>query len=457
MIRYFFALLVSGLVPGSGVAWGTPSTDGVFTTHPETSFLPENDTGWTQIAGILPTDGEAVYELEFWNSIKNSTDASDYEAYLEAYPNGRFAPLAKARAKRYKKTSAPAQPTQRAQPSQPVQPLAPKIKEMDDRYEARKTANVREKPSSNARKVGELASGASVQVTGRVLDREWYRIKLSGGGTGYVYAPLLGKSSPKTKTAPNSQPIATPAATPNTTPGKTFKDCPTCPEMVSISPGQFVMGSAKGDPSERPAHRVTLARPFAIGKFEVTVAQWKECVKAGDCKNFPAKADTSDNAPIRDVSWDDAQEYVKWLSGISGQKYRLPTEAEWEYAARGGSTSTYWWGDKVIAGKANCKDCGNNAWDRNKPADVGTFDANPYGIYDMNGNVWEWVSDCWHKNYKGAPANGSSWEQDNCRKRVIRGGSWRNDKSYVHSASRFKYDAYVRYIQNGFRVARSME
>ena len=112
MIRYFYALLVSGLVSGFGVAWGTPAVDKGFTTHPESSYIPENDTGWNQLAGILPTDSEAVYELEFWNSIKGSKDASDYEAYLEAYPNGRFAPLAKARAKRYKKTSAPAQPPQ---------------------------------------------------------------------------------------------------------------------------------------------------------------------------------------------------------------------------------------------------------------------------------------------------------------------------------------------------------
>ncbi|MGB5583025.1 MAG: SUMF1/EgtB/PvdO family nonheme iron enzyme [Gammaproteobacteria bacterium] len=462
MIRYFNALLVSGLVTGLGVAWGTPAIDGGFSVHPETSFIPENDTGWTQIAGIIPKDSEAVYELEFWNSIKDSKDASDYEAYLEAYPNGRFAPLARARAKRYKKASGPAQPVQQAQPSQPVQPPALKIEAMDDRYEARVDTNVREKPSSSARKIGELASKSSVQVTGRLLDKEWYRVRLPGGGTGYVYAPLLSKPSPKPKTETKPQPIATKTATPaltneKATHGKAFKDCPTCPEMVSISPGQFVMGSAKGDPSERPAHRVTLSSPFAIGKFEVTVAQWKECVKANGCRNIPAKADTSDNAPIHDVSWNDAQAYVKWLSGISGQKYRLPTEAEWEYAARGGTTSTYWWGDKIIAGKANCKDCGNNAWDPDKPADVGTFDANAYGIYDMNGNVWEWVNDCWHKNYKGAPANGTTWEQDNCRVRVIRGGSWRNDKSYIHSASRFKYDAYVRYILNGFRVAKPME
>ena len=116
MIRYFYALLVSGLVSGLGVAWGTPAIDGDFAAQPETSFMPENDTGWTQIAGILPKDSEEVYELEFWNSIKDSKHASDYEAYLEAYPNGRFAPLARARAERYKKASAPAQPRQQAQP-----------------------------------------------------------------------------------------------------------------------------------------------------------------------------------------------------------------------------------------------------------------------------------------------------------------------------------------------------
>lgn len=458
MTRYFFVLLVSGMFSSLDVAWGSPAIDTGFTEHPETPSA--NMLGRIQIAGILPTDSEAVYELEFWNSIKDSKDSSDYEAYLQAYPKGRFAPLAKARAKRYKKTSSTAQPPQQAQPSKPA--AVPKLEEMNGRYRTRTTTNVRKRPSSNAPKIGELNSNATVQVTGRVADKSWYRIKMTGGGIGYVYAPLLSEYTPKTKTEPKPQPAAKQVAKPTranekTISGKAFKDCPTCPEMVPLSPGRFVMGNDKGDRSERPAHRVSITTPFAIGKFEITVSQWRECVKAGGCSHFPTNVDSSDNAPIRDVSWDDTQEYIKWLSSISGHQYRLPTEAEWEYAARGGSRSKYWWGNKLIPSMANCKDCGNKAWKLDTPADVGTFEANSYGISDMNGNVWEWVDDCWHKNYKGAPANGSTWDKYDCRIRVIRGGSWRNDKTYIHSASRFKYDAYVRYILNGFRIARTME
>ena len=141
------------------------------------------------------------------------------------------------------------------------------------------------------------------------------------------------------------------------------------------------------------------------------------------------------------------------MSSITGKKYRLPTEAEWEYAARAGTTGKYWWGDKGNAGKADCKDCGGT-WDRKSPADIDAFPANPFGLHGMNGGVWEWVNDCWNNSHQGAPSNGRSRDAEDCRVRVIRGGSWRNDTSYVTSTSRFKYDADVRYLLNGFRVAR---
>ena len=216
------------------------------------------------------------------------------------------------------------------------------------------------------------------------------------------------------------------------------------------------MGSNTGDPSEKPAHQVSIATPFAIGKYEVTVEQWDACVEAGACSRVISNGNRSKTSPVRDVSWDDAQQYAQWLAKTTGKPYRLPTEAEWEYAARGGTSTRYWWGEQMLNGMANCKGCGE-PWQKDAPANVGSFPANPFGIHDMNGSVWEWVADCWHNSYKGAPTNGHVWDEPNCRMRAIRGGSWREDPSYMPSSTRFKYDASVRHTQNGFRVTRAME
>jgi formylglycine-generating enzyme required for sulfatase activity len=226
--------------------------------------------------------------------------------------------------------------------------------------------------------------------------------------------------------------------------------------MIPLRPATFTMGTNNDDPSERPEHTVKISRPFAIGKYEVTVEQWRACVDAGACPAVSTRGDATKDAPMRDLSWDDAQQYLKWLSKQTQQTYRLPTEAEWEYAARGGTSTRYWWGDQMQAGKANCKDCGQ-PWRRDGPVSVGSFAANPFGLHDMNGSVWEWVSDCWHSSFKGAPSDGRSWDEDNCRARVIRGGSWRDGVGYMLSATRFKYDGSVRESQNGLRVARDIK
>ncbi len=411
--------------------------------------------------GILPKDGEAQYELEFWQSIKNSTDAADYEAYLETYPNGKFAPLAKSRAERYKKPA----------PKQP----AVIITDMDTDYIVVRSANIRQEPSDKSKRLGELKKGSTVHVTGRVSGNNWYQVKSATGIMGFVFGELLQKPAPKPKASttptppsvpkPVAVPIAEPKpdpkpesqATATSTTNKTegIRDCPACPEMLVLPAGTVTMGEKRGDRSERPVHTVSIKRPFAIGKYEVTIGQWNECVKAGACSYDAAKGGPTENSPVRDISWNDAQEYVRWLSGKTKQKYRLPTEAEWEYSARANRKTRFWWGDKVGTGNANCKDCGGK-WDRSAPAEVDAYPPNPFGVYGTNGGVWEWVNDCWHRSYDGAPNDGSSWDKPDCRENVIRGGSWRNDASYVHSASRFKYDTNVRYLLNGFRVAKTL-
>jgi formylglycine-generating enzyme required for sulfatase activity len=351
-------------------------------------------------AGILPKDGEAQYELEFWESIKNSTHAEDYQAYLKAYPNGRFAPLAKARAARYAKSGSAAVKPAPTSPPAPA-PLA--------------------KPEPAAVKPAPTSPPAP--------------------------APVAKPEPPVVKPAPTSV-VARQT-------GGSASDCAGCPEMVVLQPGSFVMGDAQGDRSEKPAHRVTLRKPFAIGKYEVTLAQWNACVQAAACKAIPDASGWSDESPARNLSWTDAQQYVRWLSKRTGQHYRLPTEAEWEYATRAGTSTRYWWGEKMEPGKANCKGCGGD-WNNAAPVSVNAFPPNPFGIYGMNGGVWEWVEDCWHKDYDGAPTDGSAWTSSDCRENVIRGGGWRNDSTYAHSASRFTYDTTVRYILNGFRVAKTL-
>ena len=218
-------------------------------------------------------------------------------------------------------------------------------------------------------------------------------------------------------------------------------------EMIPIPGNSFAMGS-NDDVSEKPVHRVAI-KPFAIGKFPVTVREWNQCVAAKACSYVAAG---KDEAPVTNISWDDAQEFVRWLSQVSQKTFRLPSEAEWEYAARGGTQTKYWWGDQPQPDMANCKGCGG-AYDPSQPLKVGSFKANPFGLYDMGGSVDQWVQDCWHKDYQGAPSDGSAWLDKTCVSRVIRSGSWRNDQSYVRPASRQAYDAAVRYPTHGFRVA----
>jgi formylglycine-generating enzyme required for sulfatase activity/class 3 adenylate cyclase len=221
------------------------------------------------------------------------------------------------------------------------------------------------------------------------------------------------------------------------------------PEMSALRGGQFAMGGNE-EISEKPVHQVTI-KPFAIGKFPVSVREWNECAAAKAC-GFTASG--KDEAPITNASWSDARQYVAWLAEATRKAYRLPTEAEWEYAARGGTQTKYWWGDQFQSGMANCKNCTDIAATE-QPAKVGSSRPNPFGLYDMGGGVDQWVEDCWHKNYQGAPADGSAWVESECASHVIRSGSWKNDARYARPSNRDSYDTNVRYPTHGFRVALS--
>jgi formylglycine-generating enzyme required for sulfatase activity len=152
------------------------------------------------------------------------------------------------------------------------------------------------------------------------------------------------------------------------------------------------------------------------------------------------------------VSWNDAKQFVEWLSKVGQKSYRLPSEAEWEYAARGNTQTKYWWGDQFQSDMADCKGCGAT-YDSTQPAKVGSFKSNPFGLHDMGGNIDQWVEDCWHKDYQGAPTDGSAWIDKTCAARVIRSGSWKNGTNYVRPGSRDYYDTGVRYPTHGLRVA----
>ena len=254
------------------------------------------------------------------------------------------------------------------------------------------------------------------------------------------------KDHPVAPTAPTALQVAPAASSSAVVANRTIPQ----PEMTALRGGAFAMGSNE-DISEKPVHRVTI-KPFAISKYPITVRQWNECAAAKAC-TFVAAG--KDDAPITNVSWSDARQFVAWLAGATQKPYRLPSEAEWEYAARGDTQSKYWWGEQLKPGMANCKNCADSA-NAEQPLKVGSFEPNPFGLYDMGGGVDQWVEDCWHKTYQGAPSDGSPWSAGDCNSHVIRSGSWRNDAAYVRPSNRDNYDTNVRYPTHGFRVALSL-
>ncbi|MCU4178188.1 SUMF1/EgtB/PvdO family nonheme iron enzyme [Bosea sp. BH3] len=320
-------------------------------------------------AVIPPLEGTSAppdaYELAFWETIRNSESAAEYKAYLDAYPNGRFAALARAREQLYRgKPPAPAA-------SAAVAPPAP--------------------PPAAAAPAAPVAAGPQ-------------------------------------------------------------RDCTGCPELAAIPAGTFQMGSNDLYEFEKPVHPVTV-KAFLLGTREVSYEEWDLCVDQGGCNHRPDDRGLGrGKRPVTDIHWNDANAYLSWLSARTGKRYRLPTESEWEYAARAGTATTYAWGQTMVKERANCNGC--NDQPRRSAIAVGQFPPNSFGLYDMAGNAAEWVADCWSESYRSTPRDGSAYTVPACRERVLRGGSFNNDPRYLRSAARFKYDADVRFYTNGFRVAR---
>jgi formylglycine-generating enzyme required for sulfatase activity len=260
--------------------------------------------------------------------------------------------------------------------------------------------------------------------------------------------------------------------------GAVFQDAPFAPEMVVIPPGRFTMGSPDDEKGryddDGPQHEVRIPRALAVGRFAVTFEEWdfaqddKDWASATGMK--PRKPDDEkwgrDRRPVIDVSWNDAKAYAAWLTHRTGQAYRLLSEAEWEYAARAGTAKPFWWGGAITPEQANYN--GNYLYEgggakgeyREKTVPVDSFEPNPWGLYQVHGNVWEWCEDAWHESYKDKPEElkltGAAWTTGDSSSRVLRGGSWSNSPAYLRAAVRFRIDAAIRYNDSGFRVARTL-
>ena len=292
--------------------------------------------------------------------------------------------------------------------------------------------------------------------------------EMAGGRLVEGSVRVVAQEEPQGAPAPSADEPAKPLTT--------FRDCPGCPEMVVAPAGRFRMGSASGDDDERPVHPVTFARPFAVGVYEVTRGEFARFVEAtgrsmgdscwtveggeGEWRSGrhwrrPGFSQT-DAHPVVCVNWEDAQAYVAWLSGETGEAYRLLSESEWEYVARAGAkTARYWWGDEIGRNRASCDGCGSR-WDGKQTAPVGSFPASPFGLYDVHGNAGEWVEDCWNGSYDGAPRDGSAWTSGDCDARGLRGGSWVNPPWDLRSARRDRFPTILGGDSYGFRVARTL-
>ena len=260
-------------------------------------------------------------------------------------------------------------------------------------------------------------------------------------------------------------------------PGRVFRDdCAGCPEMVVVPSGSYMMGSPASEAGrngrEGPRHRVTIGYPLAVGVYEVTFAEWDACVRAGGCAGSRPEDEGwgRGRRPVINVSWEDVQAYVAWLSSETGEEYRLLSESEWEYVARAGTQTARHWGASSSGqcGYANGYDRTGDqkhdfSWDSMSCSDgyadtapVGSFEPNAFGLYDVSGNVWEWVEDCWNGDYEGAPTDGGAWRTGDCSQRVLRGGSWYYDPDYLRSAYRDWLQAGDRNNYLGFRLARTI-
>jgi formylglycine-generating enzyme required for sulfatase activity len=424
-------------------------------------YLGFNALGDVYFAGKADTVASTGEAERAWAAVKDTKSTEVLQSFIERYKDTIYADLARAQKRDLE-----------ARQKMASIALEMEAKRLEWAEKQRQEEEHKKRADELKQTAGTARSDAPAnqpQVTGPT----WWE-KLTGGAS----------SAPPAKSAPPEQVvIATPPAqsTPQAPPPArcdgvetqvgtekrclkskdSFKDCDTCPEMVVVPAGEFMMGSNEND-DEKPVHKVTIAKPLAVGKFDVTFAEWDACVSAGGCTDKPSDQGFGrGKRPVINVSWDLAnKEYLPWLSRKSGKTYRLPTEAEWEYAARGVTSASavhtaYPWGNNIGKNRANCHRCGSE-WDSYLTAPVGSFKPNAFGLYDMHGNVDQLVQDCYHNNYQGAPTDGSAWAMGDCSRHIARGGNWYNFSQDSRSASRSLHHPSEIVKGLGFRVARNL-
>jgi tol-pal system protein YbgF len=481
------ARLVSASTRGRQDPWFNSSVKGDFYFKP----------GAPKVVG---TASKKSPDVVFWEIIKNSTDPDLFKAYLRQYPKGRFARLARLKVGSKDKKSNESDIFSLTSPTEIIKKPIDLIEGMNAIYVAVKTANLREKPSAKSKKVGKAEINSGLNVTGKVKGKDWYRIAYEGN-TAFVFAPLIkaidtnelkawdrvvkskdakdfesfleaypsGHFAEKARRLRDAlKPVRVAVVTPPKSnapslvkpavgiypkrykPGNSFKDCSDCPEMVVIPAGSFLMGDLKGEGnnSEGPVHKISISNSFAVGKHEVTQGQWR-AVMGSNPSQFNGV-----RKPVEQVSWDDVQEFVIKLSNKTGKRYRLLSEAEWEYAARAGRDTIFHCGNALSCLEGVAWYRGNSSRSTHP---VGRKKANGFGLFDMHGNVWEWVGDCWSRNYRGAATDGRMWNSNYCSRRVLRGGSWYNVPKDMRAAYRYWSTNFARSNQIGFRIARDLD
>lgn len=414
------------------------------------------------------TSTDVSIEQTFWNSIKDGSERSDFEAYLARYPAGHFAALARNRLTALNRAATPPPPKPAPPPAPPprVQPAQPQ----------RAAAAPPTRSPAPEKKSGGGGLVIGIVVAALAIAGVAAFLFTRGGepattqtiaGADPVPAveaplkPLEPESAPAAdmlseasladaatdtaEPAPEAAPIE-PDPVPETPPAPsgTFRDCDLCPQMTRLPGGTYLRGSPEGEVGrnayEGPQREVTIP-PFAIGTYEVTRDEWNACAADGACPDKGYSADGT--LPALGVSFREGERFAAWLSKKTGKRYRIPTEAEWEYAARGGAASAYWWGERYESGKVAT----------GAPATVGSHAANGFGLHDVTGNAREWVADCYVNNYVNAPDDGRAVTEGDCGKRVVRGGAWTNPPADLRVANRSRIDAGVRAQYMGLRVA----
>ncbi len=439
--------------------------------RPSTAVPPVDDAP----ASDRLTAEQLAAERVFWESVKDSPNAADVQAYVDKYPGGTYEVLARNRLEVLLNPAAPAATAPAPSPQANL--------------EAAEAGLGLSRADRRLIQLGLLAEGFNVgKADGLIGNRTRAALRQWQASRGAAATGYLDATAAKALLASGE------AAEPAHEPGTVFRDCAGCPEMVVVPAGSYMMGSPSGeagrDDDEGPQHRVAIGEAFAVGVHEVTRGEFARFVSAtglstgNSCRSLDSKgkwADVSglswrnpgfeqtDRHPVLCVSWEDAQAYVRWLSRETGKGYRLLSESEWEYVARGGTRTARYWGEGESGqcGHANGADltaqrrhegwtvasCDDGYY---QTAPVGSFSPNGFGLYDVLGNAREWVEDCWNASYKGAPGDGRAWKRGYCSLRVVRGGSWVISPSFLRAAVRDGYTSGLRFDYLGFRIARTL-